>query len=83
MKKYTMRYNEGDVALKIIIATVIVAIVAAGALYAVLKRKMDRGNAYTEEEKLGFLEQLAKESKPQPGVVERSRILEMLRVESK
>jgi uncharacterized protein YxeA len=78
-----MRYNEGDVVLKIILATVIVAIVAAGALYAVLKRKMDQGNVYTEEEKLEVLEQLTKESKPQPSVVERSRILEKLRIESK
>lgn len=77
-----MRYNEGDVVLKIILATVIVAIVAAGALYAVLKRKMDQGDAYTEKEKLELLETLSKESKPQPGVVERSRILEVLRVES-
>lgn len=76
-------YNKGSGVLRVIIVTVIVALVAAGVVYVFLKRqKISQEKPLTESEKLAILEQLAKESKPQPSVVERSRILEALRAES-
>lgn len=73
-------YNEGDAVLKAIVATVVVALVAGGVAYFIVKKKMGNVPVYyiTESQKLAVLEKLAKDSPPQPSAVERSQILEVL-----
>lgn len=87
MKTYPRySYNEGDAVLKTIIATIIVALVAAGLIFAILRRNIKTESGppvFNEAQKIEVLEQLTSESRPQPNAAERLRILESLQAESK